>query len=134
MNEWIDVVLWPCKAHQDASNSSVEPPIIILDAYHVHQMGSVVNHIQSMGIEVHIHAGCTYVCQPIDVRINKPSMCQLCEKWEDWMMEGDGIVDGMAKEPSHKMVVEWLVQAQVYKSIPEEIRRKVWKKKGYKWV
>jgi hypothetical protein len=38
-------------------------PIIILDAYLVHQMGSVVNHIQSMEIEiVHILAGCTYLC------------------------------------------------------------------------
>ena len=39
--------------------------------------------------------------------------------WEDWMMEGDGIVDGVAKEPSRKMAAEWIIQ--VYKSIPEEI-------------
>ena len=37
------------------------------------------------------------------------------------MMEGDGIVDGVAKEPSRKMVVEWVVQ--VHESIPEEIGR-----------
>jgi hypothetical protein len=45
MNEWIDVVLQPLKEHCDANNQSVEPPIIILDAYHVHQMGFIVNRM-----------------------------------------------------------------------------------------
>ena len=76
MNEWIDVVLQSCKEHRDANNPSVDTPINILDAYCAHQMGSVVNNIQSMGIEVvHILAGCTYLCQPIDVRIIKPIKC-----------------------------------------------------------
>jgi hypothetical protein len=36
-------------------------------------MGLAVKQIQAMGIEViHIPAGCTYLCQPIDVGINKP--------------------------------------------------------------
>ena len=48
------------------------------------------------------------------------------------MKEGDGIVNRRAKEPSRKMVAEWLVQ--VYKSIPEEIEQNAWKKKGYEWV
>ena len=48
------------------------------------------------------------------------------------MMEGDGIVDGVAKEPSRKMVVEWVVQ--VYDSIPEEIGQNAWKKHRYEWV
>ena len=82
-------------------------------------MGSIVNQIQSMGIEVmHITVGCMYMCQPIDVRINKPVKCHLHQKWEDWMMERDGIVDGVAGEPSFKMA-ELIVQ--VYESFPEEI-------------
>ena len=48
------------------------------------------------------------------------------------MMEGDVIVDGVAKEPSRKMVAEWVVQ--VYKSIAEEIGWNAWKKQGYEWV
>ena len=83
-------------------------------------MGSVINRVQSMGIEVvHIPAGCMYLCQPIDIRINRPVKSHLHQKWEGWMVEGDGIVDGFAKEPSCKMVAEWVVQ--VYDSIPEEI-------------
>ena len=81
MNKWIDVVLQPWKANRDENNPSVEPPILILDAYRVHQMGSVVNWIQSNGIEVvHIPAGCTYLCQPIDVGINKPIKSRLRQK------------------------------------------------------
>ncbi len=133
MNEWIDTVLQPWKANRDKNNPSVEPPILILDAYRVHQMGTVVNWIQSMGIEVvHILAGCTYLCQPISMGINKPIKCRLRQKWEDWMMEGKGIVDGVAKEPSRKLVAEWIIE--VYDDIPEDIGRNAWKRRGYKWV
>ena len=122
MNEWIDAILqpWLWKANRDENNPSAEPPILILDAYRVHQTGSSVNRIQSMRIEVvHIPAGCMYLCQPIDVGINKPIKSHLRQKWEGWMTKGDGIVDGVAKEPSRKLVVEWIVQ--VYEEIPEEI-------------
>ena len=78
MHEWINVVLAPWKAAWDENDMSGKPPLLILDAYFVHQMGSVVNRIQSMGIEVvHIPAVCTYLCQPVDVGINKPIKSQL---------------------------------------------------------
>ena len=117
----------------DANNPSVEPPILILDAYRVHHMGTVVNWIQSVGVEVvHIPVGCMYLCQPIDMGVNKPIKCRLCQKWEDWMMEGEGIVDGVAKEPSRKLVAEWIIE--VYDNIPEEVGQNAWKNSGYKWV
>ena len=46
MNEWIDVILQPWKDQHNANNPSIQPPILILDAYRVHQMDSVVNRIQ----------------------------------------------------------------------------------------
>ena len=80
MNEGIDVVLQLWKDQRNANNPSIQLPILILDAYHVHQMGSVMNRIQSMGIEVlHIPAGCTHLYQPIDVRIIKPIKTRLRE-------------------------------------------------------
>ena len=83
-------------------------------------------------IEVlHIPAGCTYLCQPIDVGLNKSIKCGMREKWEDWMLEGDGIVNGVAKEPSRKQVVEWLLD--VCNNIPKETGRNAWRKKGYEW-
>jgi hypothetical protein len=48
------------------------------------------------------------------------------------MTEGVRIVNGMANEPSHKIVANWLIQ--VYKSILEEIGQNSWKQKGYEWV
>lgn len=48
------------------------------------------------------------------------------------MAEGDRIVSGVAKEPSHKIVAKWLIQ--VYKSILEEIGQNSWKQKGYEQV
>ena len=132
MHQWIDDVLKPWKDEQDIASQSVEPPILILDAYRVHQMGSVVNRIQGMGIEVvHIPAGCTYLCQPVDVGINKPVKSRLREKWEDWMTEGEGIVDGKAKEPTRKIVAEWLVD--IYTNIPEEMGKNAWKKMDFEW-
>ena len=131
-HEWVDMILKPWKEARDANNPSMQPPIIILGAYRMHQMGSVVQHIQMMGIEVlHIPAGCTYLCQPIDVGINKPIKCGLRDRWEQWMVDGEGIVDGQAKEPSRKMVAEWLVD--VYENIPVTIAMNAWKKEGYEW-
>jgi hypothetical protein len=46
------------------------------------------------------------------------------------MTDGDGIVDQSAKEPSHKMVAEWLIE--VYRMMPAVIRRNAWRKEGYK--
>jgi hypothetical protein len=50
MHEWIDEVLTLWKATWDLNNVSAEPPIFVLDAYSVHQTGSIVNRILLMGI------------------------------------------------------------------------------------
>ncbi len=46
------------------------------------------------------------------------------------MIEGEGIVDGAAKESSRKLVTEWVLE--VY-SFPEQTARNAWMKKGYEW-
>jgi len=131
MHAWIDLVLTPYKKERDERDPDGPPPILILDAYRVHQMGSIVNRIQMMGIEViHIPAGCTYLCQPIDVGINKPLKSLMRAKWEDWMT-GEGVANGIAKEPSRQQVAEWLVDA--YTHIPNQVARNAWMKQGYVW-
>jgi hypothetical protein len=46
-----------------------------------------MNRIQSLRIEViHIPVGCTYLCQPVDVGINKSMKMGMREKWENWMV------------------------------------------------
>jgi hypothetical protein len=76
-------------------------PILVLDKYCIHMMGTIMNQLQSLGIEVlHIPVGCMYLCQPVDMGLNKLIKCGMRKKWEDWMLEGDGMVNGVAKEPS----------------------------------
>ena len=69
MLEWIEDVLKPNVAN-------VPPgivPILFLDSFTVHKMGSVVNAIQALGVEVDfIPPGCTGMVQPVDVGYNKP--------------------------------------------------------------
>jgi hypothetical protein len=43
MHEWNNVVLCLSKEAQDLNHPCVQPPILILDAYRVQQMGLVVN-------------------------------------------------------------------------------------------
>jgi len=72
MHKWIDLVLVPWR--QETMLGIV--PLLILDAYRIHMMGTFVNPIQSLGIEViHIPLGCTYLCQPVDIGINKMIKC-----------------------------------------------------------
>ena len=126
---WINEVLIPWK---NTINPTIVP-LLILDAHRVHMMGSIVNRIQALGIEVqHIPGGCMYLCQPVDVGVNKPIKKEMTTQWEDWMTEGDGMTAGVAKEPTRKLLAEWIVGA--YKNISEETGRNAWKKKGFEWV
>ena len=47
------------------------------------------------------------------------------------MTDGDGIVDGKAKEPSRKQLTEWLDDA--YNNIPENVGQNAWLKTYYAW-
>ena len=128
MSKWIDDVLVPWRNEKGPDVI----PILILDAYRVHMMGNIVNRIQSLGIEVvHIPPGCTYLCQPVDVGINKSLKSRVHEKWENWMVMGEGIVNGAAKEPMRQLVAEWVVE--VYKNLPAQTVQNVWMKTGFEW-
>ena len=128
MNKWIDLVLIPWKNSRDPSIT----PLLILDAYRVHMMGSIVNRIQALGIEVqHIPAGCTYLCQPMDVGINRSIKKEMTEQWEEWMIHGGGVEGGIAKTPTRRQVAEWIVGS--YRNISEQTARNTWKKRGYQW-
>jgi hypothetical protein len=128
MHIWIDKVLIPWKQSRDPNIV----PLLVLDSYRVHMMGTIVNRIQQLGIEVHhIPGGCTYLCQPVDVGVNRPIKKAMTEQWEDWMMEGGGVDAGVAKMPSRQLVAEWIIGT--YKSISQETGRNAWMKKNFEW-
>ena len=48
----------------------------------------VVSKIAELGIKViHIPGGCTGLCQPLDVGVNKPFKACIHWQWEEWMTD-----------------------------------------------
>jgi hypothetical protein len=43
-----------------------------------------------------------FLCKLVDVGIKKTIKVGVREKWEDWIMEGGGTIDGATKEPSQE--------------------------------
>jgi len=106
-------------------------PILFLDSYRCHMMASVVGKIQELGVEVeHIPGGCTGLCQPVDVGVNKPFKNRIREQWESWMVQ-EGIVHGTTSPPSREDVSKWSVAAM--QSLPERIVRNAWRHGDYTW-
>ena len=81
---WIDIILKPYLL--TAPENIV--PIIFLDSYRCHMMGSVVRTIEELGCEVmHIPGGCTCVLQPVDVGFNKPLKAGYRKPFHNWLIQ-----------------------------------------------
>ena len=84
MLRWVNDVLKP---YLETAPIGVKL-VLFLDLYCCHMMGTVVTAIQKLGIQVeHIPGGCTGLCQPIDVGINKPLKNWIWHLWENWMID-----------------------------------------------
>ena len=55
----------------------------------------------------------------------------MTEQWEKWMLDGGGVVEGMAKEPTRKLVAEWIIGT--YRKILVETGKNAWKKTMSEW-
>jgi len=69
MLQWVDAVLRPLaqKAPDDIR------PFVLLDSYRCHMIDTVKCAMDEAGVDYfHIPGGCTGLCQPVDVGINKP--------------------------------------------------------------
>ena len=122
---WVDKILKPYV--ETAPDGIV--PLMFLDSYRCHMMGSVVQAIQDLGVEVeHIPGGCTYVCQPVDVGVNKPLKARLRNLWEAWMIS-DGLLTGTTKPPTRADIAEWC--SEVYKGLTDSMVRNAWRHGAY---
>ena len=96
-------------------------PIIFLDSYRCHMMASVVDATQELGVKVeHIPGGCTCLCQPVDVGINKPFKKRIHDLWQTWMM-GDmsqGTTTVTVSAPTRELIRDWCINA--YKQMQSE--------------
>jgi hypothetical protein len=125
---WVDTVLAPYVA----TRPDGVIPIIFLDSYRCHMMQSVVQKIQDIGVEVeHIPGGCTCLCQPVDVGVNKPLKNRIRNLWEAWMIQDGMQQDGTAKPPLRRDIVGWIRSAN--STIPEQMIRNAWRNNPYSW-
>jgi hypothetical protein len=109
-NAWMDklaMLFWVERVLKPYIKAAPEHliPIIFLNSYRCHIMGSVVNAIRSCECEVqHIPGRCTGLCQSVDVGFNKPFKSQVCASWVRWMIL-DGILHGTTSPPLRAEVV-----------------------------
>ena len=125
---WVEMVLKP---YVDTAPDNVVS-ILFLDSYHSHMMNSVINAIQDLGVEVeHIPGGCTSLCQPVDIRINKPFKAFLHKAWEKGMIN-EGIRSGTTSPPTRELIAKWASYAK--DQIKEMHIRNVWRHEPYSWL
>jgi hypothetical protein len=94
---WVDQVLGPFVA--TAPNGVI--PILFLDSYRCHMMASVITRIQDLGVEVgNIPGGCTGLCQPVDVGVNKLFKNRIQDQEDAWMIE-EGLTNGTKMAQHH---------------------------------
>ena len=121
---WVDMVLKP---YVDTVPENMVL-LLFLDLYHCHMMNSVVTNL---GVELeHIPGGCTSLCQPVDIGINKPFKAFLCKAWEKWMID-KGIRYGTTSPPTRELIVKWAVY--VKDQIKETHIRNARRYEPYSW-
>jgi hypothetical protein len=93
-------------------------------------MASVTDSIADLGIDIiSIPGGCTGLCQPLDVWINKPFRVRVRALWEEWMIKE---IDrtGMVYAPSREDISSWVVQV-VWGMDGKPLMQNAWRKMGY---
>jgi hypothetical protein len=129
MVAWVDEVLAPYVA--TAPEHVV--PLLILDSYRCHMMGSIVQRIQELGVEVqHIPGGCTSLCQPVDVGFNKPFKDRVRRAWHNWLL-ADAVIHGTTRSPTRLDVATWVANTMEEMKREGGIIRNAWKKSEYAW-
>jgi hypothetical protein len=97
-------------------------PVIFLDSYGVHKMGSVHRAINDCGCEVIIiPPGCTGLTQPVDVGYNKPFKGLVRDKYEEWMVKES---EDLSIPPRRVDVARWVAQSEV--EMDAQILRNAW--------
>jgi hypothetical protein len=126
---WVNKVLVPYVT--TAPDNIV--PLLILDSYRCHMMGSIVQRIQELGVEVqHIPGGCTSLCQPVNIGFNKPCKDRDRWAWNNWMMV-EAIIQGTTCLPTRLDVATWVANTMEEMKREGGIIHNVWKKKDYEW-
>ena len=126
--EWVQKVLkpWADSAPEDIV------PLLLLDSYKCHLQASVHNAIEECGVHLeYIPGGCTSLCQPVDIGINKPLKNRIRSMWEQYMLE-EGLQEDTTKPPSRQTVAQWCTTA--LKELDGDLVRNSWRRsEGYSY-
>jgi len=128
MLNWITHVLRPWAETAPAHIR----PLLLLDSYSCHTTECVVAAINSLGVDlIHIPAGCTCLCQPVDVGINKPFKNRLKNRWEQYLLENQGAADarGRIPSPSREVLAGWIIDS--LSGMEVEMVQNAWKYHGF---
>ena len=70
-------------------------------------MASVVSKISALGVEViHTPGGCTGLCHPLEVGVNRPFKSCIWQLWEEWIMDMIEATNTVC-DTMHEDVAEW---------------------------
>ena len=117
---WIEKILKPYGVTAPAGII----PLLFLDSYGVHKMGSVNRAINELGCKVIIiPPGCTGLTQPVDVGYNKPFKNLVRDKYENWMVMGS---QDLTVPPRRVNVAQWIVESE--QEMDPTILRNAWKR------
>ena len=117
---WVELVLIP---YVETAPPGIIP-LLFLDSYRCHMMASVVTKINDLGVEVvHIPGGCTSLCQPVDVGVNKPFKNKVRGFWQTWMLD-TGVMVALTTPPTRERVAQWCIDG--LRHISEEIIQHSW--------
>jgi len=124
MLDWVDYVLKPYVATAPVGII----PILFLDSFKVHLLGSIADAIQDLGVQLEIiPPGCTGLVQPIDLKINKPFKANMRKIYTDWLLEQDE--DVAIPSASRLDVSAWILEA--VEGIKKETIVNSWRKTGF---
>jgi hypothetical protein len=85
-------------------------PLLFLDSYGVHKMGSINRAINDLGVEVIIlPPGCTGLTQPVDIGYNKPFKGLVRDQYEEWMVTDS---EDLSEPPRRVDIARWIADAE----------------------
>ena len=125
MLQWVNDILKP---HVETAPLGVIP-VLLFDSYMCHMMGSIVEAINNLEVQVeHIPGGCTALYQPVYVGFNKPFKGRMCKVWEE---------SGINEETSEMNTIHqqdvacWVSEADW--DVPLNVISDSWRHASYNW-
>ena len=115
--------LWVEKVWQSRSGGLLrKKSLLVWDSFQAHLVDSVKRTVRQTNTNIAvITGGLTNVLQPLDVSLNKPFKDCLCERWNNWMIEGQKSFTpaGNMRAASLPTVCSWVLDA--WRSLPAEL-------------